>query len=254
VQIDLETFSKYRESKLGADWEWRIIGRDLTLKMRVQAKRVQRDSVLRIKHTVKSSRSQQRDLLIQHARLDHMKPVYCIYCSEPQRTIWTEASSPDGFNPYQTGCLLAAAQDVPITARRLQDIEHDCFPWHFLFDPSPYLHAEAFDFHDSGEHRVALLLSHFASGPRLLDERRSESATSSRWNPPTIQDLNQDTGRDFDRAGVAPTTPEDRERLSTGPDASRRSHRIELEPLLRGNGIRFSLVMDVQDEVRFSRT
>ena len=253
VQIELETFSKRREARIGADWEWRIIGRHLTLKMRVQAKRVQRDCVLRIKHTVKSSGSQQRDLLIRRARLDSMKPVYCVYCSEPQRAFWTQAPSPHGFEPYQTGCLLAAAQDVPAATRRLRDIEHNCIPWHFLFDPSTYLHAEATaHFPDPEDHRLAFVLSASASGPVLLDEPDSESAPASRWNPPTIDDLNQDTGRDFDPIGVAPTIPEDRERLSAGTDARRRSRREDRERL-HDSGIHFSLVMDVQDDIRFSR-
>ena len=39
-------FSKPREAKNGADWEWRVVGLKRTLKMRVQAKRLHRDGPL----------------------------------------------------------------------------------------------------------------------------------------------------------------------------------------------------------------
>ena len=38
--IGIESFGKRKEARNGADWEWWIIGRCHTLKMRVQAKRV----------------------------------------------------------------------------------------------------------------------------------------------------------------------------------------------------------------------
>ena len=61
--VHLHTFSRHAESRNGADWERHIVGRRRTLKMRVQAKRVQRNKVLKIAHEVKSSGGQQRDLL-----------------------------------------------------------------------------------------------------------------------------------------------------------------------------------------------
>ena len=36
----IETFTKPKEAKNGADWEWHLIGQAYTLKLRVQAKRV----------------------------------------------------------------------------------------------------------------------------------------------------------------------------------------------------------------------
>ena len=47
-RVHLETFTKPKEGKSGADWEWHIIGHKWTLKMRVQAKRVQCDDTLKI--------------------------------------------------------------------------------------------------------------------------------------------------------------------------------------------------------------
>ena len=101
------------EAKNGADWEWHLIGQVYTLKLRVQAKRVRCDNRLRIKHTVKSSGKQQRDLLIEAARTADMKPIYCIYCTEPQLTVWTPVWSFSGLGWFQAGCLLANASSVP---------------------------------------------------------------------------------------------------------------------------------------------
>ena len=50
--VHLRTFSKHQESKIGADCVWYIVGDKRTLKMRVQAKRVQRNGVLKIRHAV----------------------------------------------------------------------------------------------------------------------------------------------------------------------------------------------------------
>ena len=103
------TFSKPVEAKKGADWEWHVVGEKLTAKMRVQAKRLQSNDVLRIKHKVASSGKQQRDLLMAEAHTDKMKPIYCIYCTEPQRTVWTQITPPLGYKSYHMGCLLADA-------------------------------------------------------------------------------------------------------------------------------------------------
>ena len=66
--VRVRTFPKPLEAKNGADWEWHVVGRTRTLKMRVQAKRLQRNGVLKVRHKVKSSGKQQRDLLIAGAR------------------------------------------------------------------------------------------------------------------------------------------------------------------------------------------
>ena len=65
--VRVRTFPKPLEAKNGADWEWHVVGRRRTLKMRVQAKRLQRNGVLKVRHKVKSSGKQQRDLLIAGA-------------------------------------------------------------------------------------------------------------------------------------------------------------------------------------------
>ncbi|MYB88987.1 MAG: hypothetical protein F4X93_03375, partial [Proteobacteria bacterium] len=77
-RITLHTFSKQKEAKVGADWEWHIVGHWRTLKMRVQAKRLYSNNLLRVRHKVGSLGKQQRDLLIQGAQKDGVKPLYCI--------------------------------------------------------------------------------------------------------------------------------------------------------------------------------
>ena len=76
--IYLEQKTKHEESKVGADWEWYLIGRKRTLAMRVQAKRVQSNGVLKINHTVGRSGLQQYKLLIESAAEADMRPMYCI--------------------------------------------------------------------------------------------------------------------------------------------------------------------------------
>ncbi len=58
--VFIRTFPKPLEAITGADWEWHLIGRKRTAKMRVQAKRIQSNDFLRIKHKVASSGIQQR--------------------------------------------------------------------------------------------------------------------------------------------------------------------------------------------------
>ncbi len=43
------------------------------------------------------------------------------------------------FGTLQAGCLLADARDVPLTTKRLHEIEEQCFPWHFLFSRSVFV-------------------------------------------------------------------------------------------------------------------
>lgn len=126
--VHLRTFSKHQESKNGADWEWRIIGNVRSLVMRVQAKRVQRNDVLRIRHTVGQTDRQQHDLLVETAKADDMKPMYCIYCTERQRIHWRQIGG------LQTGCLLVDAERLSENVSSLGLIESACWPWHFLFD------------------------------------------------------------------------------------------------------------------------
>lgn len=133
--VHLRTFGKKTEALNGADWEWHVIGRGRKLRMRVQAKRLQKDNKLKIPHEVASSGNQQIELLIKNAKALRMKPVYCFYASEAQRTIWRKASLPPRVEEFEYGCLLASAHEVrakgPTT---LAAIERSCVPWHYLIE------------------------------------------------------------------------------------------------------------------------
>ena len=207
--VRVSAFTKPGEAKSGADWEWYIVGRKYTAKMRVQAKRLQRNDALKVKHTVKSSGTQQRKLLIGGANAANMKAMYCIYCTEPQRKFWTEYQAMPGYKSFQTGCLLAKASDVPLTTRRLDEIEEKCIPWHYLFVQSHLVSKELGYFEVDVRNSMSFIPVreqrkwHVPIAP--VDERVI-SPSSSGWSTPTIEDLNGDTGRDFDWTGVEETT------------------------------------------------
>lgn len=188
--VYLHTFASHQESKSGADWEWHIIGQRRTLKMRVQAKRVQRDNVLKIRHLVRRYNLQQRDLLIDAAQANKMRPMYCFYRAESQRNILGQQLA----RP-QTGCLLADARNVPLDTRSLISIEWACWPWHYLLEPFP---------------SVGVMI------PPLLPAAATEVADATliprlplAWDAPSILDLNEDTEGEYDPTGVedTPTDP-----------------------------------------------
>ncbi|WP_226622546.1 DUF6615 family protein [Brucella anthropi] len=134
-KVTLQTFSKSQESKsTGADWEWHIIGRVYTLKMRVQAKRIHSaGGIGNLKQMGKGAAKPQIDLLIDDAKANGLFPVYCFYCSEPQRSHWVKGSVDADANALECGCLIADAETVSLkTPKKLNEIESDTVPWHFL--------------------------------------------------------------------------------------------------------------------------
>ncbi len=240
-------FTKHQEGLNGADWEWHIIGRRRVLKMRVQAKRLQCDNILKIRHAVASSGAQQRTLLIAGALASGMKPIYCFYSAENQRSIWTQPAWRGGWTGYQAGCLLADASQIPLTATRLFQVEHNCIPWHFLFHRLAYAHTAdehlAFDDH----HQLYFMLAE--RSVRLVAKATvdMDDAPVDRWTPPTVRDLNEDSTAPFDPVGVHATTDEDRARLeSDTADAGEiRQHDMER---LRETRVARMLVIDVRDQ------
>ena len=190
--VHLRTFSKHQESKTGADWEWYIVGLKRTFRMRVQAKRVQRNGVLKINHIVGQSGKQQRDILIETSHEKQMRPMYCIYCTTAQQRVWK-------FESLQRGCLLIDATNVPLNTWHLRSVEHNSWPWHLLFEPfrQTVIHVEYFQ-----PEQGNVEIDHEMSSLRLPP-----------WTGPTIRDLNEDTGRGYDRTGVKETTPLDLARV-----------------------------------------
>ncbi len=245
--VRVRTFPKQVEATNGADWEWHIVGLRRTLRMRVQAKRLQRDGVLKVKHTVKSTGEEQRDLLIAGAMAEGMKPVYCIYCTELQRTLWKEVQAVPGFKSFETGCLLAAAEDVPGTTTRLDEIEENCWPWHHLFASEVVVQKELETFAVNVEEFAQAIRKSQPRVPLVADDATVEAGDDSGWNALTIQDLNGDIGREFDGTGVRETTGEDLTRLESGTGAGSEMALSDGERLRRV-GIRRMMVMDVRGD------
>ena len=243
----MSTPSKQVEATNGADWEWHIVGSRRTLSVRVQAKRLQRNGVLKVMHTVKSSGRQQHDLLIAGAVAEGKKPVYCIYCTEPQRKVWTQNQAVPGFRSFQNGCLLADADDVPGTTTRLDEFEEKCRPWHHLFAPEVVMQKELEAFSIDGEDFVQCVSIRQPPVPLVAHDETAEAGDGSEWNAPSVDDLNGDTGREFDRTGVRNTTRVDLAGLEPGTGA-----RSEVAPSdgerLRKLGIRRMMVMDVRGD------
>ena len=246
--VRVRTFPKQVEATNGADWEWHIVGLRRTLRMRVQAKRLQRNGVLKFKRTVTSSGEEQRDLLIAEAEADGMKPIYCIYCTEPQRKLWKEDQAVPGFRSFQTGCLLADAEDVLGSTTKLDTIEEKCRPWHHMFAPEVLMQKETQAFAvDAGEF-VEFISVRLPRVPLVRVGKTMEASDSSEWSAPTIDDLNEDTDREFDRTGVRETNEEDLARLEPDTDAGSGVAQSDGERL-RELGMRRMMVMDVRGDV-----
>ena len=244
--VRVRTFPKRIEAHTGADWEWHIIGRRRTLKMRVQAKRLQCNDVLKISHKVKSSGEQQRDLLVAGARAAGMKAVYCIYCTEPQRKFWKKFHAPPGYRSFQTGCLLADATYLLPTTRKLEEIEEKCKPWHHLFAPAGLMQVESELFAVGDGVFVRLVSIRRPRVPLVGAVNAQEPSEGSGWNAPTIDDLNAETEREFDSTGVEATTERDLARLE--PDTDDGSEVAQSDgDRLRDLGVYRMMVIDVRD-------
>lgn len=146
--ISLNTFTKKQEAHCGADWQWHVIGKKYTFLMLIQAKRVQRDKKIRIKHHVASSGQNQIDLLITESIAKNHNPVYCFYGPESARDLWkVDAKMTGGF---EAGCLLASAKRVRyMMPTYLPQIERYSIPWHYLLSPAMYrAHTKTREFPD----------------------------------------------------------------------------------------------------------
>ena len=123
-----------------------------------------------------------------------------------------------------------------------------CIPWHFLFDHAHYVHTEAVARRAADEE---MMISRFdvAKLPVKLDVNGDGRSVKTRWNPPTVDDLNHDTGREFDTTGVQETAPADLERFAPETEAGQRRRRWDLERL-REMEVHRMVVMDIRDENR----
>lgn len=189
TRMRLTSFTRKKESTNGADWEWHVIGRARRLIMRVQAKRVQKNGVLKISHVVKSSGDEQIDLLIRDAKAHGCMPVYCLYASEAQRSHWKAPAPAGGLEAFEYGCLLADARRIKARMpRALGDVEKDCVPWHYLVDRRRFSRASAAELavDDTGFSFLRVL----ARADRVQGEAGADDP-DSQSEFPTIDELNQ---------------------------------------------------------------
>lgn len=203
--IHLETFTKKKEAALGADWEWHIIGRRRTLRMRVQAKRLQKDNKLKIPHKIASSGKQQIDLLIADAKKQRILPVYCLYSSELQRSHWTASASTAGGVPFEAGCLLASAHKVKsIMPTSLSAIEKYSIPWHYLVDQRRFEKLGLLGIMDEDGSAIQFLSA--ALEVPMVEASGGKSGTVDTF--PTIDELNRDNDPSRNYEGVVETSEE----------------------------------------------
>ncbi|RWM17824.1 DUF6615 family protein [Mesorhizobium sp.] len=134
--VHIETFTKRQEARNGADWEWHLIGRTYTFKMRVQAKRLARNGKKfrsLFTYKVATAPSPQVDMLIRGASARKLKPVLCFYSPEVARSRWTAGKMPRGL---EAGCLVGDASKIKISASNdLASLELITIPWHYLVCP-----------------------------------------------------------------------------------------------------------------------
>lgn len=212
--ITLNTFGKKKEAKNGADWEWHIIGRHRTFRMRVQAKRLQANNNLKIPHTVQSTGKQQIDLLIKDAKLNHLQPVYCFYSTEKQRDHWKQANVGGSF---EAGCLLADAEIVKNEMpKTLADIEKDCVPWHYLIERQDYARASQTAPWQDDIHAFWLLAEPYEL---LFTTKTDRSRDQESWMAfPTLDELNALDRPDRDIKGLVENDDPDYERRVSEAD------------------------------------
>lgn len=202
-QVYIRTFTKAVEGSVtGADWEWHVVGRRYTLKMRVQAKRVTKHGSIRDINK-KTASIPQIDLLIKDAARFGMRPVYCLYCCERHRKIWKKSQITDAIG-FEPGCLLADAETVrKVMPKRLSEIEKYTIPWHYIwsrrsfeFSSSPFIVR----FADTEEYRTVDIVS---------SSRFDEDASHRLPRFPTVAELNGQVFGDADQLGLFETADAD---------------------------------------------
>lgn len=155
---------------------------------------------------------------------------------------------PGGLESYQLGCLLADAEKVPLSTKKLSEIKHACYPWHFLFEraiytPPRYIYASEYP-----DHSLGFLLSALQTRSTSIDFLAEwESLLDTSSLPPTVHDLNEETLVPFDKTGVAETTDEDLARLGMGTEDAEEIRQFDRQRLFERRISRM-LVIDVRDE------
>lgn len=131
--VKIKTFTKREEARNGADWEWCLVGRKHTFKMRVQAKRLAKGSRCfrgLLTYTAQNALHPQITMLINDALAHSLFPAICLYSPNDAKKKWKVSASGHDF---EFGCLVGDARKVHTSDREL--LEHVCVPWHYLACP-----------------------------------------------------------------------------------------------------------------------
>ena len=207
--IRIESFGKRKEARNGADWEWWIIGRCHTLKMRVQAKRVDKaGGVPHLFYKSKGRHKTQMEYLICDAVRNRLLPVYCFYSADKWQGRWSMADRPriaPDVRPFEYGCLLASAHAICRQIRHQgKSSDFSCYepltvPWHAIVSPTHH-----------SKHQLAMALAEqslmwlmMLVGEKLLFQ---EDGMMDRpdWLP-SIDQLNSRDWRPDGKQGVGPS-------------------------------------------------
>lgn len=140
-EIKTETFTKYEESRIGADWDWWLGSGDLWLRLGVQAK-ILDPQTLKYEHldySPKNSPKRQIDLLIYHSLNDKPPkiPVYVFYNYWDINKFDPPWLCPIYSKSIETlGCAVSEAISIKSIldqgSKTLQDIADVMYPWSCL--------------------------------------------------------------------------------------------------------------------------
>ncbi|MFD1792257.1 DUF6615 family protein [Ochrobactrum teleogrylli] len=133
TEVNIRTYTKRQEARNGADWEWHLIGLKYTLKMRVQAKRLPKNTLQfpgLFTYKAKSAPHPQIDMLIAEAKRDRLLPILCFYSEESAKSRWRKSVM---SSRYEVGCLIGDARRIKRHGYQdIASLEARCVPWHFL--------------------------------------------------------------------------------------------------------------------------
>jgi hypothetical protein len=107
LRVKVFPFSKPREAKQGADWEWWFHSWPLGIGMRVQAKKINFHTWCFNSLKFRPRSGAQIDKLVNAATADQLIPLYCLYGFESGKY-----RSPNLYNDHLQACSIIRAEEV----------------------------------------------------------------------------------------------------------------------------------------------
>lgn len=140
-EVAVRAFTKSKEARNGADWEWWIGSPGCWFGMRVQAKRIKLPEERFVglhRQKAKGQPHTQINTLIKAAHRDQLTPAYCFYVASkrwPKPALWASPRlNTSGGSPL--GCLVAHASAVrDVRSEALSKLGPVAAPWHLLVCP-----------------------------------------------------------------------------------------------------------------------